>query len=137
MISQWLLPASLTLVCWGIWSFVPKITTRYIRPMSAIVYEVIGAIIVGAIILAHLDFRPDTNPKGICLAVFTGIVGFTGALGFLFAVKYQKVSVIAMFTSLSPVITLTLGWLLLKEPITLKEGLGIISAFAAIYFFAS
>ncbi|MBU0970791.1 MAG: DMT family transporter [Proteobacteria bacterium] len=137
MISQWLLPASLTLICWGVWSFIPKITTRYISPMSAMIYEVIGAIIVGVVILTRLDFRPDINPKGICLAVVTGIVGLTGALGFLFAVKYQKVSVVAMFTSLSPVITLTLGWLVLKEPITLKEGLGIISAFAAIYFFVN
>nr|WP_320190218.1 EamA family transporter [uncultured Desulfobacter sp.] len=76
MISQWILPASLTLVCWGVWSFIPKITTRYISPMSA------------------------------------------------------------MFTSMSPLITLALGWIVLKEPITLKEGLGIISAFAAICFFA-
>ncbi|WP_157237783.1 DMT family transporter [Desulfobacter curvatus] len=96
----------------------------------------LGAIIVGGVILTRLDFRPDINPKGVCLAVFTGIVGFTGALGFLFAVKYQKVSVVAMFTALSPVITLALGWIVLKEPITLKEGLGIISAFAAICFFA-
>ncbi|BBO82556.1 hypothetical protein DSCO28_31220 [Desulfosarcina ovata subsp. sediminis] len=137
MLSQWILPASLTLVCWGVWSFIPKITTRYIHPMSAMVYEVVGSIIVGSVVLSLLDFRPDINPKGICLAVFTGILGLTGALGFLFAVKSGKVSVVAMFTSLSPVITLALGWLVLKEPITLKEGLGIISAFAAIYFFTS
>ena len=135
MTSQWIVPASVTLVCWGVWSFIPKITTRYISPMSAMVYEVIGAIIVGSVILTRLDFRPDINPKGVCLAVVTGMVGLTGALGFLFAVKNQKVSVVAMFTSLSPVITLILGWLVLKEPITLKEGLGIISAFAAICFF--
>jgi len=46
-------------------------------------------------------------------------VGLTGVLGFLFAVKYQKVFVVAMFTSLSPVITLALGWIVLKEPISL------------------
>lgn len=137
MISKWILPASLTLVCWGVWGFIPKITTRYISPMSAMVYEVIGAILVGGVILTLLDFRPDVHFKGICLAVTTGVVGLTGALGFLFAVKSGKVSVVAMFTSLSPVITVTLGLMVLKEPMTLKEGLGIISAFAAIYLFTS
>ena len=136
MTFQWILPAFLTLICWGVWNFIPKITTRYISPMSAMVYEVFGAIIVGSVILTLLNFRPDTNPRGICLAVVTGSLGLIGALGFLMAVKYQKVSVVALFTSLSPVITLALGWLILKEPITLKQGLGIICAFAAICFFA-
>jgi len=33
------------------------------------------------------------------------------------------------------VITIALGYLVLKEPVTLKEGLGILSAFTAIFFF--
>ena len=135
--TTWILPAFVTLVCWGIWGFIPKITTRYISPMSAMIYETIGAVIVGVVVLALVDFRPDIHVKGICLAIATGIVGLTGALGFLFAVKSGKVSVVAMFTALSPVITVALGCLLLKEPLTLKEGLGILSAFTAIFFFTT
>ena len=135
MINHWILPASVTFVCWGLWAFVPKLTTRYITPMSAIVYEVVGAAVVGGVVLALLDFRPDVHPRGICLAVATGILGLTGALGFLFAVKSGKVAVVAMFTAMSPIITIALGWLVLKEPITLKEALGIASALIAIYCF--
>jgi transporter family protein len=40
-----------------------------------------------------------------------------------------------MFTALSPVITIALGYLVLKEPLSLKEGLGILSAFIAIFLF--
>ena len=133
--TTWILPASVTLVCWGIWGFIPKITTRYISPMSAMIYETIGAMIVGLVVLTLVDFRPDVHVKGICLAITTGIIGLTGALCFLFAVKSGKVSVVAMFTALSPVITIALGYLVLKEPVTLKEGLGILSAFTAIFFF--
>ena len=133
--TTWILPASVTLVCWGIWGFIPKITTRYISPMSAMIYETIGAMIVGLVVLTLVDFRPDVHIKGICLAITTGIIGLTGALCFLFAVKSGKVSVVAMFTAMSPVITIALGYLVLKEPVTLKEGLGILSAFTAIFFF--
>ena len=133
--KTWILPASVTLICWGLWGFIPKITTRYISPMSAMIYETIGALIVGGVVLVLLDFRPDVHLKGICLGIATGIIGLTGALGFLFAVKSGKVSVVAMFCSLSPLITIALGCLILKEPLTLKEGLGILSAFAAIFFF--
>lgn len=135
--KAWILPAFVTLVCWGIWGFIPKLTTRYISPMSAIVYESLGALAMGGIVLAILGFRPDVHAKGICLAVATGMLGLTGALGFLFAVKSGKVSVVAMFTALSPLITIALGVLVLKEPITLKEGLGIVCAFIAIFLFSA
>lgn len=135
--KAWMLPACVTFICWGIWGFVPKITTRYISPMSAMVYETLGALVVGFVVLALLGFKPDVHAKGICLAVTTGMVGLTGALGFLFAVKSGKVSVVSMFTALSPLMTVALGCLVLKEPITLKEGLGILSALIAIMCFAA
>ena len=133
--NNWILPAFLTFVCWGIWGFVPKITTRYISPMSAMVYETVGAMIIGLIVLIFLDFKPDVHLKGTCLAISTGVIGFVGALCFLFAVKSGKVSVVAMFTALSPVLTTALGCLLLKETLNLKEGLGVLSAFVAIILF--
>ncbi len=133
--SNWILPASVTLVCWGVWGFVPKITTQYISPISAMIYETIGAAIVGVVALTFVKFQPDIHVKGICLGIATGIIGLTGALGFLFAVKTGKVSVVAMYTALSPLITITLGWFILKEPLTLNEGFGILSAFVAIFFF--
>jgi transporter family protein len=135
--SNWIIPAFVTFVCWGIWGFIPKMTTRYISPLSAMVYEVIGTAIMGLIVLILIGFRPEIHPKGISLAIITGILGISGALGFLFAVKSGKVSIVAMFTAMSPVVTILLAYFFLKEPITLKEGVGILCAFAAIYCFAA
>jgi transporter family protein len=100
------------------------------------VFEAIGVTIMALFILAFLGFRPDIHPKGIGLGILTGVLGITGALGFLFAVKSGKVTVVAMFTALSPVVTILLAHFFLNEPITLKEGLGILCAFAAIALFA-
>ena len=86
--NSWILPAFLTLICWGVWGFIPKITTQYITPMSAMVYEAIGVGIMGCVVLVLLGFHPDTNPKGVGLAILTGILGISGALGYLFAVKF-------------------------------------------------
>lgn len=87
MMTTWILPTFVTFIGWGAWGFIPKITTRYISPMSAMIYETTGATIVGLVILILVDFRPDVHFKGICLAITTGIIGMTGALCFLFAVK--------------------------------------------------
>ena len=135
--NSWAVAASVAFICWGIWGFIPKITTQYINPMSAMIFEAVGVIIMGFIILAVVGFRPEAHPKGVGLAVITGVLGITGALGFLFAVKSGKVSVVAMFTAMSPVITILLAHFLLKESITLKEGLGMLCAFAALVLFAT
>ena len=133
--SNWFLPAFVALICWGIWGFIPKITIRYINPMSALVFEAIGVIIAGLIVLSFLGFRPEVHPKGIALAIFTGVIGMTGALGFLVAVKTGKVSMVAMVTAMAPIVTILLAYFLLGERITIKEGLGIVFAFAAISLF--
>jgi transporter family protein len=135
--NNWILPAFVAVVCWGIWAFIPKITTRYISPTSAMIYEAIGVCIMGFAVLIFVGFRPEVHVKGISLAILTGILGISGALGFLFAIKSGKVSVVAMSTAMSPVLTILLAYIFLKEPITLKEGLGMLFAFAALFLFAS
>jgi len=133
--KTWLLPASITMICWGIWGFIPKITTRYINPLSASVYEALGSAVFGLIILFFLGFRPETHPKGVSLAFMTGLLGMLGALFYLFAMPKGKVSIIATMIALNPVITISLAYFILKEPITLKEGIGMVFALIAIIFF--
>lgn len=135
--NNWLLPALIAFVCWGIWAFIPKITIRYISPTSAMIYEAIGVGIMGFVVLTIIGFRPEIHVKGISLAVLTGILGIGGALGFLFAVKSGKVAIVAMLTALYPVLTILLGYIFLKEPISLKEGLGMLFAIVALVLFAS
>jgi transporter family protein len=133
--KAWLLPASMTMICWGIWGFIPKITTRYINPLSASVFEGLGSAIFAIIVLFSLSFKPEIHPKGVSLAFITGILGMLGALFYLFAMPKGKVSVIATMTALNPIITIALAYFILKEPITLKEGIGIVFAFIAIVLF--
>ena len=87
------------------------------------------------IILFYLGFKPEVHPKGISLAFATGLLGMLGALFYLFAMPKGKVSVIATLVALNPVITIGLAYFLLKEPITLKEGVGMIFALMAIVLF--
>ncbi|MEJ2219473.1 MAG: DMT family transporter [Desulfobacterales bacterium] len=133
--KEWLLPASMTLICWGIWGFIPKITTRYINPLSASVFEGLGSAVFALIVLFSLSFKPEIHPKGVSLAFITGLLGMLGALFYLFAMPRGKVSVIATIVALNPAITIALAYFFLKEPITLKEGLGMVFACVAIVLF--
>lgn len=130
--KEWILPAFGAFLVWGLWSFIPKITVRYISAKSAVIYEVLGGIIVAVIVLYSVNFRPDVHTKGIALGIITGVLGFLGALFFLFAVSKGPVSLVATLTALYPVISILLAIVILNEPITLKQGVGIIFALVAM-----
>ncbi len=130
--KEWILPTVGTFICWGLWSFIPKITTKYIDPRSAIIFEVIGGIVLSIIVLSVTNFRLEIHPRGIALAGMAGLVGFVGALCFLFAVSRGPVSIIAPLSALYPILSVSLAIIFLNETVTIKHGLGIFFAVLAV-----
>ena len=128
----WIFPTLGTFVCWGLWSFIPKITTRYIDPKSAIIYEVIGGFFLSIAVLAFMGFRLETHPKGVALAAAAGLLGFLGALCFLYAVSKGPVSLIAPLSALYPILSITLAVIFLNEAFTIKQCVGIVFALLAV-----
>ncbi len=137
MAEKWMIYALLSLVIYGFWGFFPKLAVEHIRPLSALVYEVAGAILVGLCCLVAVGFKPDTHPKGIIFAMLTGIAGMLGTLFFFAAAGKGKISVVVSMTALYPLITILLAALILKEPITVKQVFGMLFAMLAIFLFTS
>ena len=108
---DWIVPTLGAMMFWGFWGFIPKITTGYIAPQSAIVYEVLGGLLLGAIVLFLLNFQLDIHPKGIALAITTGMLGFLGAFCFLTAVSKGPVTLVATVSALYPVVSIALALL--------------------------
>lgn len=132
----WILPTFGALILWGIWAFIPKITIRYIDPKSAIVFEVLGGILLALVVACVLNFRLEIHPKGTLLAIGTGVVGFLGALLFLFAVARGPVALVAALSALYPVITIILAVFFLNETVTFNQGVGIAFALIAMVLVA-
>ena len=130
--KSWILPTFVVFVLWGLWAFIPKITIRYIGPKSAIVYEVLGGIIVAIVVLIFLNFKLEFHLKGAMLAGLNGMLGFAGALFFLYAVSRGPISLIAVLTALYPIIAVFLAIFFLGESLTLKQGIGIVLGIGAI-----
>ena len=135
--KQWLLPTLGAFFLWGLWSFIPKITTRYISPKSAILFECLGGLIFALIVLISLKFKPDFHPKGALLAISTGMLGFAGALCFLYAATKGPISLVAILSALYPIIAIVLAWWFLGETFTLKQGLGIVLGIGAMILLAT
>ena len=133
----WLILALAALALWGVWGIFPKLATNYLSPTSVMVYEGIGhmAVVIG--VLAYLGFRPEVQAKGITFAILAGVVGTLGSLLFLFALsRGGKAGVVVPLTALYPLVTIALALLILREPITWKQGFGLVFALVALILFS-
>lgn len=135
--NSWVWWSCLALVTWGFWGFLPKIATRHMAPPSIIIYEVLAGMFVGLACLYLTGFRPEVHPKGILYSSLTGVAGLLGGLFYIMAVTRGKVSVIVTMTALYPIITIILAAAFLKEPLTLKQGCGMVLAVLSIVLLAS
>ena len=109
-----------------------KIAVTYINPQSALIFELAGAMLIGLLILYLVNFKPDLHPKGVLFAGLTGVAGMLGTLFYFAAASKGKISVVVSMTALYPVITIILAVIILREPITAKQIVGIAFALFAI-----
>lgn len=135
--KNWLLPTILALVAWIFWGFFPKLAARHIGPQSAMVYQVLGGIIIGVAVLINLKFKVEFNIPGFSYGLVIGLLGFFGALMYLLAVSKGPLALVAPITAMYPVGAILLGLIFLGEPITIKQGFGILLSIAALYLIST
>jgi transporter family protein len=130
--SAWLPAALAALVLFGLWGFFPKLAVAYLDPRSALVYQALGHLFVGLLVLFSLKLQPAFHPRGAMFALLTGVAGVSGTLCFFAAAQRGKISLVVSLTALYPLITIMLAVLFLKEPLTLKHLAGMACAILAI-----
>lgn len=91
-----------------------------------------GAFITAFVVLVSLGFSVETNIRGIGFALIAGLLGSLGGLSFVHSVSRGKASVVITMTALYPVVTVILSFLILRETITLRQGVGIVFALIAM-----
>jgi len=131
----WLFLALITLFLWGLYGFFGKIATKYIDPKSVVLYYSAGAALVG-VFLYLFGFRFEFHPTGSTFAILTGLAGVIGSVLFIFAISKGRASIVTPLIALYPMITIALAYFILKEPVTIKQGLGIIFALGALVLFS-
>jgi len=132
---EWFIFSILALLAYGLWGFFPKLSIGLINSKEFIIYNTIGVIIVSLLILLFLG-KPSFNIRGITFAMLTGIFGVIGTLFFVSALARGKASVVVTMTALYPLIVIALAKIFLNEPITLKQGIGIVFALIALVLFS-
>lgn len=126
-------PATLfSLFSFGLWGLFTKLSVLRIDSKSALIYQTIGVVIVGVLTLSMLNFKPATDTKGLIYAILTGIAYAVGCWFYFIAASKGKIITVVTLTALYPLVTILLAYILLKETVSLKQGIGISLAFVAI-----
>lgn len=129
---SWFFPIIGAWFVWGFWGFFPKQAGKFLAPVDILIWEVVGAIILGTGALIYTGFRLNFHPVGSAYGVAAGFCGYLGTLFFLHALKSGPVSLVVAISALYPILTIVMAYFFLHEPITLRQFVGIGLAMAAV-----
>ncbi|MES2218707.1 MAG: GRP family sugar transporter [Pseudomonadota bacterium] len=133
----WLTSAFFALFSFGLWGFFSKFSVMHLDAKSALVYQTLGVLLTGLLMLCFMKFKPAVDTKGISFALLTGVAYGIGCFFYLMAASKGKLITVVTLTALYPLITMLLAYWLLKESITFKQCIGIILAISAIVLLSS
>ena len=91
-----------------------------------------------ASVLVWASQKPSVSvgSAGFNYAIIAGVMMALGAVAFYVALQTGKAIVIVPLTSLYPVVTIMLSYLILHEQISLTKGIGIVLAVVALVLMA-
>lgn len=132
-VKSWILYAVVTTTFWGVWGALIEIPEKAGFP-ATLGYTVWAfTMIVPALIALRLaHWKLEVNRRAVILGLIIGFTGAGGQLVLFQALRTGPAYLVFPFISLSPVITIVLSYVFLKERASLRGWLGILAALVAI-----
>ena len=133
---SWLIYALATVGLWGVWGAIAGISAERGFP-ETLVYCVWALTMVppAVVVLAMAGWRLDRDIRSILYGLTIGLLGAGGQLVLFYAVTRGPAYLIFPVISLSPIVTITLSLLILKERTGKLGALGIVLALVALPMF--
>lgn len=134
--KKWLIYAYITMLSWGIWGAFTNIATEYGIP-ETIIYVIwsITMIIPAVVVLGRVKWKINFDRKSMFYGALIGFLGAGGQMILFHAVKQGPPYLIFPIISLSPIITILLSYIILKERTGVLGAIGIILALIALPMF--
>ncbi len=130
---NWLGFSLVAVVLWGLWGFLSKVAALQLPTGAAYLLSISGHLAVVGYLAASGGLAIPWQPAGLAAGLGAGICMAFGLLFFLRALAGGAASVVVPLTSLYPLITVVLSWLVLHEGFTLRRLAGAALALAAVW----
>jgi len=136
MKKPWLIYALVTTGFWGVWGAFAEFPTRHGFP-ETLVYVVWALTMIPPALYAmqRAGWRVQSDPKSILLGSLIGLTGAGGQMLLFHAVHTGPTYLIFPVIALSPLITIALSMLFLKERVSKVGALGVALALIALPLF--
>lgn len=130
--AAWFIPASAALFVWGLTAFLPKLLLRSMQPLHMIVYNCFFFFLTACAVQAVFWNEFEFEFNGVVLAMATGACGTLGQVFYLIALQRGPLTYASMISSLYPAVATVLALIFLPDPLTLRQGLGVLLGLASI-----
>ena len=129
----WLIYSLVTTAFWGVWGALIEIPEKAGFP-ATLSYAVWALTMIppALVALKIVGWRLERDRRSIVLGLLIGLLGAGGQIVLFQALRVGPAYLIFPIISLSPVVTILMSWLLLKERTSRRGWVGIFAALAAI-----
>ncbi|MDY6922370.1 MAG: EamA family transporter [Pseudomonadota bacterium] len=133
---RWLIFAFLTVALWGVWGAFAGISAQRGFP-ETLVYCVwaVTMILPAVIVMQREKWKLDRDPRSIFYGLLIGLTGAGGQMILFYAVTTGPAYLVFPIISLSPLITILLSFVLLKERTSRLGAVGVVLALVALPLF--
>ncbi len=134
-VRPWLIYAVITTIFWGVWGALIELPEKAGFP-ATLGYAVWALTMIppALVALKKINWKLDADKKSIFQGCVIGLTGAGGQLILFQALRTGPAYLVFPFISLSPVITIMLSYIFLKERASKKGWAGITLALIAIIF---
>jgi transporter family protein len=128
----WFGYAIIVLVTWGIVGLLQKLSTNYISAESSLIWLVAGFLILQPLLYpGKVVFRYSNH--NLVWALLSGVFNALGAWALFAAMKSGgQASIVSPLTALYPLVVVLIAPVVLRESVTLLQGIGVLCALAAV-----
>jgi uncharacterized membrane protein len=136
MKKPWLIYALITTAFWGVWGAFAEFPTRHGFP-ETLVYVVWALTMIPPALFAmqRVGWRVLRDRRSVLLGTLIGLTGAGGQMLLFHAVHTGPTYLIFPIIALSPVVTIALSMLFLKERVTKVGAFGVVLALIALPLF--
>ncbi|QNQ09544.1 DMT family transporter [Sphingomonas alpina] len=129
----WLINALVTVILWGVWGAFSGLSPQHGFP-DTLVYCVWALTMIppALVVLGLAGWRLDTSPRAIGYGLAIGLLGAGGQMVLFYAVARGPAYLIFPIISLSPIVTIALSFVLMRERTGRLGAFGILLALLAL-----
>ncbi|MDR7476042.1 MAG: DMT family transporter [Armatimonadota bacterium] len=134
--SRTLAPAVVILVLWGLWPLLAKVAVGRLGLQALWWSYCSGLLVAGLFLFWAREPVVPRDPIGLGASLLSGVLVAGGSLLFYELIRRHPASVVTFLTALYPVVSLLVGWVVLREQLSGTQLAGMVLAVAAIALLA-